>query len=124
MCGPECRISINNQTRSHLVLEKEDQPWGKYRSDGHPVQDIAPETEVKAFAAEGVGPGGCEGTVVYRFQDDANIRISIYYDIPTNPLKDNKVEVTCSSPRFAATVEGFQARGSSEYCTIKLVDGR
>jgi hypothetical protein len=121
----QCHITINNRTDKHLIFEKSDLPWGEFRDDGQPVRDIPPKTEVRAFVAQGaIGPAGCEGTVVYRYQDDANIRFTIYYDVPTNPLKDNKVEVTSSNENIAVERKGFNGKGNLENCTIKIVDGR
>lgn len=120
----QCHISINNRTTSHLKYVQSDLPWGKFTQG--PVADIPPKAEAKAFVASGAiaTPTGCEGTVLYRFVDDKDIAVTIYYDVPFRPGSKNTVRVTTSHPDVAATLDGFNGGGSIESCTIKVVDGR
>ena len=122
-CYYQTHITINNRTSSHLKLAKADLQWGEFNLS--PVADIPPKTELKAFVAQAsVSPAGIEGTVVYNFQDDANLSLSIYFDIPTSPWKSNAVAAQTSNPDISASVEGFKGKGAGEACTIKLIDGR
>ena len=119
----QCHIVINNRTHDHLKLLKTDLPWGEFREG--PVADIPPQSETKAFVATGsVGPAGTEGTVVYKIGDDANTTVSIYFDIPTRPLSSNTVRVDTSNPDVAGQVGGLAGKGSTESCTVKVIDGR
>lgn len=119
----QCHITINNRTAVHLRLNKTDVPWGEFKEG--PVDDILPKIETRAFVATGsIGPAGTEGTVVYNFQDDANLTITIYWDIPTRPFSHNIVTATSSNPDIAATVEGLSGSGSTEVCMVRVVDGR
>ena len=119
----QCHLSINNRAHDHLRLLKSDLDWGVFR-DG-PVTDIPPLTEVKAFVATGAtGPAGTEGTVVYQIGDDANTTVSVYFDVPTRPLSHNTVRADSSNPDVAAQVTGFDGSGSTESCTVKVIDGR
>jgi hypothetical protein len=120
----QCHIIINNRTSSHLKYDKSDLPWGKFTQD--PVADIQPKSEAKAFVATGAAgtPTGCEGTVLYRFLDDANVAVTIYYDVPFRPGSNNTIRVSTSNPDVAATLDGFNGCGSIESCTVKVVDGR
>jgi hypothetical protein len=121
----QCHITINNRTTSHLRLAKRELQWGKFRDGNSPVEDIPPRSERKSFIAQGkFGPAGVEGTVTYQYQDDANLTLVIYFDIPTRPLSENTIRATTSDPDLGASVEGFIGKGSTESCTIKLVDGR
>src|SRR6516162_2169480 len=107
-----CTITIENGTGHHLQLLKHDLPWGKFRQE--PTKDIMPGTSQVAFVAQGMGPAGPEGTVWYQLGDDANKSITIYFDIPTTPLKDNTVTVDTSHPDHAAVPSGFNNRQSDE----------
>jgi hypothetical protein len=120
----QCHITINNRTTTHLKYEKTDFPWGGFVEG--PVEDIPPKSEVKAFVAAGAsfGPAGTEGTVLYRFEDDANVAVTIYFDIPTKPFSNNTVRATSSNQDVATTVEGLIGSGATESCTIRVVDGR
>jgi len=119
----QCHITINNRTPKHLRLLKTDIPWGEFR-DG-PANDISPMSEGVAFVATGVvGPAGTEGTVVYQIGDDANATVSIYFDIPTRPLSSNTVKVDTSDENIAGQLTGFSGSGSTESCTVKVIDGR
>jgi len=114
-----CTITIDNGTGHHLQLLKYDLPWGKFRQE--PTKDIMPGTSQVAFVAQGMGPAGPEGTVWYQLGDDANKSITIYFDIPTTPLKDNTVTVDTSDPNLAAVLSGFTGRQSDERCTVRVV---
>lgn len=121
----QCHITIDNRTKYHLRLNKADLPWGKFMDKNSPVDDIPPKTELKAFIAQGsAGPAGAEGTVVYNFQDDANLVVSIYFDVPTSPWKSNTVTAQTSHPDISASLSGFIGKGAVESCTVKVVDGR
>jgi hypothetical protein len=121
----QCHITINNRTASHLVFDKSDLPWGKFAENAAPVRDIPPKREVKAFVAMGsFGPAGVEGTVIYKFQEDANLTVRIQFDVPTRPGSHNTVAATCSNQDVAANVANLIGSGSTESCTITVVDGR
>jgi|SRR5689334_9137141 len=119
----QCHILINNRSSSHLKYDKSDLKWGKFLQD--PVADIPPKSEAKAFVASGAygTPSGCEGTVLYRFQDDANVAVSIEFDIPAMKSA-NTVRVSTSNPDVAGTLDGFRGGGEVESCVVKVVDGR
>lgn len=120
----QCHITINNRTAVHLRCQSTDLPWGTFQSG--PADDVLPKSETMAFVATGSPgvPAGTEGTVVYQFQDDANVTITIYWDIPTRPFSHNIVTATSSNPDVAATVEGLNGSGATEVCTVRVVDGR
>jgi len=114
-----CTITIDNGTGHHLQLLKHDLPWGKFRQG--PTKDIMPGTSQVAFVASmDRGPGGTEGTVWYQLGDDANKSITIYFDVPTNPLRDNTVTVDTSDLNLSAVLSGFNGRGSDERCTVRV----
>jgi hypothetical protein len=121
----QCHITIDNRTKYHLRLNKADLSWGEFMEKMSPVDDIPPKTELKAFVATGsVGPAGTEGTVVYHFQDDANLTVSIFFDVPTTPWKSNTVAAQTSHPDISASLAGFIGKGAVESCTVKVIDGR
>ena len=116
----KCHITIDNRTPHHLRLQKQEIPWGSFEEG--PEKDLMPKTSKVAFVASGnVGPAGTEGTVWYQLGDDANKTITIYFDVPTNPLKDNTVNVDTSDPNLAAVRTGFNGKGSVEDCTVRVV---
>ena len=119
-CGPcSCTITIDNGTGHHLKLLKHDLPWGKFQQG--PAKDIMPGTSQVAFvASQNIAPAGPEGTVWYQLGDDANKTISIYFDVPTNPLKDNTVNVDTSDPNLSAARSGFNGKGNVEVCTLRV----
>jgi hypothetical protein len=116
----QAHITINNKSETHLILDKADLKWGVFREG--PVKDILPRTEVKAFVATGsnFSPTGPEGNVSYHFESDANLTFNIYFDVPTNPLSKNKVDVTTSNEEVVAGISGFNGGGAVESCTIKI----
>lgn len=120
----QCHITLNNRSTTHLKLDKTDIPWGQFKEG--PVADVAPKKEIKAFVAQGTpfAPAGTEGTVSYRFEDDANVLIAIYFDVPSRPFSKNTVTAQSSNPDVVAKVEGFNGEGAVEVCTIYIVDGR
>lgn len=119
----QCHIMIDNRSSEHLRLLKQDIPWGTFHVG--PEKDVRPHTSTKAFVASGItGPAGTEGTVVYQVGDDANVTISIYFEIPTRPMSSNTVRVDSSNPDIAAQMSGFNGSGSTEVCEIKVIDGR
>ena len=114
-----CTITIENGTGHHLQLLKHDLPWGKFRQG--PTKDIMPGISQVAFVASmDRGPGGTEGTVWYQLGDDANKSITIYFDVPTNPLKDNTVNTDTSNPGLGAVRTGFNGKGNVEVCTLRV----
>jgi hypothetical protein len=116
----KCFITIHNLTSQHLKLVKQEIPWGRFQEG--PEKDLMPHTQRSAFVASGnPGPAGTEGTVWYQFGDDANKTMSIYFDVPTRPLSDNKVNVDTSDPNLAAVLSGFKGSGNVEVCTIRVV---
>jgi len=116
----KCFITIQNLTTQHLKLVKQDIPWSRFQEG--PEKDLMPRTTKSAFVASGNdGPAGTEGTVCYQFGDDANKTMSIYFDIPTRPFSDNKVNVDTSDPNLAAVLSGFKGSGNVEVCTIRVV---
>ena len=120
-CGPcSCTITIDNGTGHHLKLLKHDLPWGKFQQG--PAKDIMPGTSQVAFvASQNIAPAGPEGTVWYQLGDDANKTISIYFDVPTRPFSDNRVQVdTSGDPNLSAVLSGFNGRGSDERCTVRV----
>ena len=122
----KCDCTITNRSGSHLLHDKSDFKWGEFE-DGHdPVADIPPKSsDVKAFIAEGaVGFAGTEGTVTYRFDDDANVVVTIYWNVPTTPGTSNTVTADTSDADVAATVKGLVGTGNMESVTITVVDGR
>jgi len=120
-----CHMQINNRTAEHLRLLKSELPWGVFTNG--PVSDVAPHQDaVTAFIATGsTGPAGTEGTVVYQIGDDANVTVSVYFNISSNPfVSSNTVKVTTSDPDVAAQLSGFDGSVAAEVCSIKLIDGR
>jgi hypothetical protein len=121
-CGPcSCTITIDNGTGHHLKLLGHDLPWGKFQRG--PEKNIMPRTSQVAFvASQNIGPAGTEGTVWYQLGDDANKTISIYFDVPTRPFSDNKVQVdTSGDPNLSAALSGFNGKQSDERCTVRVV---
>ena len=115
----KCFITIDNRTPKHLRFQKQDIPWGRF--DEGPEKDIMPKTVKRAFVACGnPGLAGTEGTVWYQLDDDANKTITIYFDIPTNPAKDNTVTPDTSDPNLLAVRSGFKGKGNVEDCTIRV----
>ena len=116
----KCFITIDNRTPQHLKLQKQDIPCGRFQEG--PEKDLMPRTSKSAFVASG-NPGllGTEGTVWYQLGDDANKTMSIYFDVPTRPFSDNKVNVDTSDPNLAAVLSGFKGSGNVEVCTIRVV---
>ena len=120
MVNYKCFITISNGTTKHLRFQKQDIPWGRF--DEGPEKDIMPKTVKRAFVACGnPGLAGTEGTVWYQYGDDASKTITIYFDVPTNPLRDNTVTVDTSDPNLAAVLSGFTGRQSDERCTVRVV---
>jgi hypothetical protein len=118
----QCHIAIDNRTESHLKLVEAKLPTGKFVTGQAPKDDILPNTQMKAFAAQGkMGPMGTEGTVVYRLEDSRKISLTIHFNVPTGAPK-NKVTASTSDRNLSATVEGLIGKGSTESCTIKLSD--
>jgi hypothetical protein len=117
----ECTITIDNGTGHHLKLLGHDLPWGEFRQE--PAKDIMPRTSQVAFVAnDRIGPVGTEGTVWYQLGDDANKTISIYFDVPTRPFSDNKVQVdTSGDPNLSAVLSGFNGKSHDERCTVRVV---
>ena len=119
----QCIITINNRCRDHLRLLKQDIPWGEFESG--PVDDIPPMAEMPAFTAQGViGPAGTEGTVIYQVGDDANVTITIYFDVPTRPGSSNTLNVDTSNVDIGVQVGPFNSSGSVISSTLKVLDGR
>ena len=115
----KCFITISNGTTKHLRFQKQELPWGSFQEG--PEQDIMPKTSKRAFVASGnPGPAGTEGTVWYQYGDDASKTITIYFDVPTNPLRDNTVTVDTSDRNLSAVLSGFNGRGSDERCTVRV----
>jgi len=115
----KCNITIDNKTSYHLRLLKQEIPWDSFQQG--PEQDLMPGTSKTAFEACGnPGPAGTEGTVVYQLGDDANKTITIYFDVPTNPFKDNVVAVDTSNPNLLAVRSGFNGKGNTEICTVRV----
>ena len=115
-----CTVTIDNGTGHHLQLLKHDLPWGKFRQE--PTKDIMPGTSQIAFVASpNVGPGGTEGTVWYQLGDEANKSITIYFNMPDNPVKANSVTVETSDPNLSAVLSGFNGRQPAESCTVRVV---
>jgi hypothetical protein len=120
----QCHITINNRTDSKLIVQQSRLDYGKFMEKKSPAP-IDKKAQQFAFGAQGsFGPLGTEGEVVYQFETDANCTLTIYFDVPTRPGSDNTLTVKASHPDLAAVVEGFKGSGSTEVCTIKLVDGR
>jgi hypothetical protein len=122
----QCHITINNRSTSHLVFSKSDLLWGEFIDGNSPVKDIPPKIEVPAFKVSGApwGAGGPEGTVTYVFQDDENIKVEIYFNVPLTPGMPNSVTARTTNSDVAATVDGLIGEGATEACTIKVIDGR
>ena len=115
----KCFITISNGTSKHLRFQKQEIPWGSFQEG--PEQDIMPKTSKRAFVASGnAGPAGTEGTVWYQFGDDATKSITIYFDVPTNPFKDNIVTIATSDPNLLAVRSGFNGKGNVEECTVRV----
>jgi hypothetical protein len=120
----QCHITIDNRTKLHLKLLKKELKYGEFGENMSPVPDIPPKAELKAFIATGKTIFGPEGTVVYQFGDDANLTVSIYFDVPTRPGARNTVKPSTSHADTCASVSGFIGEGPVESCTVKVVDGR
>jgi Aegerolysin len=121
----QCHITIDNRTKQNLKLSKAELKWGEFGENMSPVPNIPPKTELKAFIATGSeGLAGTEGTVIYEFQDEANLTVSIYFDVPTKPFAKNTVKPSTSHPDVNASLAGLIGKGPVESCTIKVVDGR
>lgn len=117
----QCHITLDNKTSEVLNLQSKELAWGGFQEG--PVAQIARmnTTGNKAFKATGAkgAPSGVEGTVVYQIGDDANKRITIYFDVPTAFWKSNRVD--CSVPEgFTSRIEGFNGGGATESCTIVI----
>ena len=120
----QCHISINNRTASKLIVQQSRVDWGQFMEKKSPAQ-IDKKAQQPAFAAQGGSAlAGTEGEVIYQFETDANLTLRIYWNIPTRPGSSNEVTAKTSHSDLAAVVEGFKGSGSTEVCTIKLVDGR
>lgn len=122
----QCHIRINNRSSSHLVFSKAEIEWGEFIEGHSPTKDILPKMEAAAFKVAGKSftPGGPEGKVTYVFQDDENVKVEVYFNVPMTPGMANTVTARTTHTDVAATVEGLVGSGSSEACTIKVVDGR
>jgi hypothetical protein len=123
----QCHIMISNRSATHLTYDKSKLDYGEFRDGHEPATDIPPKSnDVLAFVAQGSPgmPTGTEGTVYYRFEDDQNVVLSIYFDVPTRPFSTNAVTVTSSNPDVAAMIKGFDGSGSTEACTVTIIDGR
>jgi hypothetical protein len=119
MVNYKCFITISNGTTKHLRFQKQELPWGSFQEG--PEQDIMPKTSKRAFVASGnPGPAGTEGTVWYQYGDDASKTITIYFDVPTNPFKDNNVTVVTSDPNLLAVRSGFNGKGNVEEITVRV----
>jgi hypothetical protein len=116
----KCHITIDNRTSHHLKLQKQDIPWGRFQEG--PERDLMPGVSKLAFVASGNPgvPAGTEGTVWYQLGDDANKTLTIYFDVPTNPLKDNTVNTDTSNPGLGAVRTGFNGKGNVEVCTLRV----
>jgi hypothetical protein len=121
----QCHITINNRTDSKLIVQQSRLDYGHFMDKKSPAP-IDKKAQQFAFAAQGSSPGiyGTEGEVVYKFETDANCTLTIYFDVPTRPGSDNTLKVKTSDVDIVAEVDGFKGSGSTEVCTIKLVDGR
>jgi hypothetical protein len=120
----QCHITINNRTSTHLKYDTAEFAWGGFVEG--PAKDIPPKSQVKAFVAAGAsfGPAGTEGSVMYRFEDDANVTVQINFDIPTMPLSSNTVKATSTNEDIGTVVDGLIGSGATEACIVKVIDGR
>jgi hypothetical protein len=123
-CGvPMVKISIENRTGAHLILERSDLSWGQFRGDA--AKDIPPKNMVEAFEVRAVGlnPKIVTGTVIYQLQDDPNSSIRIAFDIEDRPDFPTQVVAKSSNPDIAATVVPSSVQGIDVNCTVKISDG-
>jgi len=123
----QCHVTISNRAATHVLFDKADLSWGVFQDGHEPVKDIGPKTnDVAAFVATGRPnlPGGSTGDVIYRFEDDQNVALTITWDVPAAPGASNKFDAAVSDPDVAATVKGFNGSGPVEAVTITIVDGR
>ena len=123
----QCHVTISNRAATHVLYDTSDLSWGVFQDDHEPAKDIPPKAnDVAAFVATGKPnlPGGTEGTVTYRFEDDQNVVLTIAWNVPATPGSSNTVSATFSDPDVAATMSGFNGSGPVEAVTITIVDGR
>jgi hypothetical protein len=123
----QCHVAISNRAATHVLYDTSNLDWGVFQNDVEPTADIPPKAnDITAFIATGKPnlPGGTEGTVTYRFEDDQNVVLTIAWNVPATPGTPNTFSATFSDPDVAATVSGFNGSGSVEAVTITIVDGR
>jgi hypothetical protein len=118
--------TISNRAATDLILDPPPPlDWGVFQFG--PVNDIGPkQNDVKAFISTGQPdlPGGTQGKVVYRFEDDANVAITIAWDVTATPGASNTLDVESSDQNVAATPKGWVGSGDAEAVIITIVDGR